>query len=667
MKLIWYFVMLQSVVLISVNAEYGLKNCLYNIATRYINSTLTFAISETSQRNFDISKTSTNNTTNTKRNTISPRIREDVLDTILQKFQLSSKWPTVHIQTGNKTQNILQKRDGNYIFISTKDNKNGVINDIRLQAKITTKHKDSNPRSYYIIAVVNKFNNVTEVANAILSVLWKFKIINAIVLIPTENKFENNITSLLDVYTWFPFGSQRRCANVSDTVLLDRWVSYNHQEYFLNNTPLFPYKTPRNLNSCPLTVSTAILAPFIMNIRHSGEQITYEDGLEVRLLKEITSRMNMKLRYRSPSPDYWGVNLKNGSWSGVSGEVIKGLSDLAVLGYFNKAHLINGLEYSSPYLIDYLGWWVPCAKPTDRWKSLIIIFDKSLWLGFLAAYITVSIVIWIVAKLSSIVEDNVQYKSYESIVKCFLNFWAIIVEESASNNPPSVPAIRIIFLAWVLYCWAVNTVYQTYLVTFLVNPGYERQFATEQEILSSDISLGIVDAVVTCCIPDLEKYPLHRRYRCTNYFMCLNEIAKGHKLGFIFSLLHLQHVALTNYLGSSGNPLICPIAEKLTSQPVVMPFTKGSLFLERFDDIIVPMLEAGILTNWWETFKYVATLTTMSGLQEESEEYIKLSLQHLESVFIFLLMGYLFSCIVFVIELSSILRNKLKKKISIKM
>ncbi|PSN38750.1 hypothetical protein C0J52_16957 [Blattella germanica] len=40
-----------------------------------------------------------------------------------------------------------------------------------------------------------------------------------------------------------------------------------------------------------------------------------------------------------------------------------------------------------------------------------------------------------------------------------------------------------LWLAWVLYCWAVTKVYQTSLTSYIVNSGLQKQLSSEQEML----------------------------------------------------------------------------------------------------------------------------------------------------------------------------------------
>jgi len=47
-----------------------------------------------------------------------------------------------------------------------------------------------------------------------------------------------------------------------------------------------------------------------------------------------------------------------------------------------------------------------------------------------------------------------------------------------------------LFFVFVLYCFAISTVFQTFLASALVDPGYENQLISLDEILDSGIEFG---------------------------------------------------------------------------------------------------------------------------------------------------------------------------------
>ena len=106
------------------------------------------------------------------------------------------------------------------------------------------------------------------------------------------------------------------------------------------------------------------------------------------------------------------------------------------------------------------------------WPSLNLVIFPSL------NCLRYGLFVWIVVKLYYKNHSSETHnEAYTNIIKRFLNFWAVILEESTSDEPPHVPSI---FLMWVLYCWAVNTLYQTFLTSSLVDTGLQSQISSEK-------------------------------------------------------------------------------------------------------------------------------------------------------------------------------------------
>ena len=573
-------------------------------------------------------------------------LQQDTRKLLMTAIHQNKKWSilVLEAQTENpKLQNTTIEH-GNYILLVQEVE--SAVEDIRLQIKQLKTNIGWNPRAKHIVMIlqtgISPNNTLTQ---DILSELWHSKVVNAVVL-------KQLSASKLNIYTSFPYHPRGRCGDIRDVVLLDICVTNKEgNSRFLHNTSLFPAKIPRDLYGCPFTVSTFEYEPFMMK-RKATSTVEYEDGLDLRLIRVIGQAMNMTMVLQPPPPDgsRWGFLLENGTWVGVTAEILQGYSDLALVGWFYRCHIINEIECSFPYLIDEARWYVPCAQPYPRWTSLTRVFKYSLWLGFLTAYVIVALVMWQVVKISnSICTVPIENQAYTSLVKCLLNFWAIILEESASNNPPHVAVIRGIFLVWVLYCWAVNTVYQTYLTSFLINPGLQHQLSSEEEILQSGIAYGIPTTMVSI-LPGLSDNRYRRKQPCDNVEACQQRLATKGDLALFFTKYNNEYMAALKYMDGDGKPLVCQFDGSYYRQYVVIPVPKGNPMLDAYNKVIRLVHQAGLIEKWWKDLKYTATLSSAKDFNLPVGEYIKLTLAHLQSAFYFLFLGYGMSVISFLSE-----------------
>jgi hypothetical protein len=575
-------------------------------------------------------------------------------------FELELNLVYIHENYGGKSNQLSEDKYENYILISYYCQHQDVERDITQQISRLYETKHLNSRAKFVVVSVNVQENLNKFASDLFSELWKWKIFNAILLASaseTGNDAEPDFVYILDIYTWFPYHPPGHCTNVIDAVLFDRWVADGTSNgKFLYNVPLFPSKIPDDFHGCELRVSTFEFVPFVgrkKTTKNDPNKVTFDEGLEIMLLEHICEKTNMSIHLLDLPADggRWGIHLENGTWTGVSGEIIRSYSDIATGNWWYRCHLIDEAECLTPHSVDQLRWYVPCAKPYPRWMSMSRVFKLSLWFAFLSLYVIVSIVMWLVVKLSSnISTEPIENQAYASLMKCLLNFWAIVLEESTSNNPPHVAVIRVVFFMWVLYCWALNTVYQTYMTSYLIDPGLQHQISSEAELLDSGITLGM-SATIPSIIPRL-KDELHQRYYlCEDHTPCEDRMAFKGDMAFFFSKYGMEYFAASKYLDGNSKTLVCKFDEIYSIQLATFPVPRGSQLLETFNKIIRHLSEGGFNDKWWKDLQYSATLDLASNMNLPPGEYIKLTLEHLQSAFYFLFFGCFLSIFAFLSEI----------------
>jgi hypothetical protein len=505
----------------------------------------------------------------------------------------------------------------------------------------------------------------------ILTELWNWKILNSIILIPAhirQFQYDGNDSlrisgerkaceklplPLLEVFAWLPCNLPSLCCQLKKSFLINTWIlDGGGRERFLDEVPLFAKKTPADLRGCPVRVSAFAYSPFFNRDMNSGKHkgaIVFNDGLEFRLLKTITTATDISLTFH-PFPvggDLWGRPLKNGSWNGILGQVLSGNSDVAICGLYYVCHLSNEFECSMPYIFDETLWYIPCPKPFPHWMSLSRVFNVSLWLVFILVYIIYSCLIWVSVTLSNM-QGNSEH-SYISITKCFLNLWAIILGVSVYDKIPKMTIIRASFLLWVIYSLALNSVYQTFLTTFLVDPGLSHELSTVEELLQSGIELGIPTTVDTV-LPELTSSRYFRHAFCTDMSMCFHRLAYEGNLAVLSSRYNTEYDEGHKYIDSNGKPRLCHLKQTFSLQFVTMTVQKGSVLLEKFNRIVSQVAEAGLMNLWWKDLKYVATLSAAKAFVASNSEYAAMTTEHFQSAFFVFAFGSLLAVLCFVWE-----------------
>jgi hypothetical protein len=258
---------------------------------------------------------------------------------------------------------------------------------------------------------------------------------------------------------------------------------------------------------------------------------------------------------------------------------------------------------------------------------------------------------WKVVKLtSSISTKAAQNQAYTSLPKCLLNFWAIILEESASNHPPDVAAIRAVFFGWVLYCWAVNTVYQAHLTSFLIDPGLQHQLSSEDEILSSGIECT-TETGFKFFYTELNGTRYRHMHYTDEVHLAQARVAEG-KLAFLYAKFPVEDNIALKYKDANGVPSICKSKDDFAFNLISIHVPKGFPLKAKYDKALLALLQAGLVNFWLEHVQYTASLEGARKYGSPPGKYVVLTLKHLQSAFYFLLIGYAMSVLLLFVELS---------------
>jgi hypothetical protein len=481
----------------------------------------------------------------------------------------------------------------------------------------------------------------------LLEGLWKHRIVNAIVLVSSK---EGKLVPAVDVYTWFPYEGPGRCTRVQNVTLLDTWVETGNG-HFIRNRHLFPQKISKNLHGCPIRIITeptafAVEDPEFLSMNRSRRPtIVYRGGWEIRLLNIISQAMNMTEEFLLPISDFWNLTDHKGETAGFTRELLSDRADVSVGLVVVRSSLT--LDSTKPYHWGQLSWYVPCGSRYPRWMSISRMFSCGVWVSVLTSVV---VSIPIMTFLARAAGDSL----YRSLSSTVCSTWAAILSVSLPSMPRKWP-LRCFLMSWIWYSLAVDTVFQTYLTSFLIDPGVMPHPRTMEELARSDIKLGFsaMDSVFYEDEADSQSRKIMaKRVECWAADTCFIWAKKYKNISILISDTIYKFQSSVNRPLDTNSNLLCEIEDGVVERgSTVMVLPRGSPLLDRINDIILHVVEGGIFGEWVKMTHHMRMLKAKASVPHGlSEEYYELSLQHLQSAFFLLQSGYCLSFLAFVLE-----------------
>jgi hypothetical protein len=248
---------------------------------------------------------------------------------------------------------------------------------------------------------------------------------------------------------------------------------------------------------------------------------------------------------------------------------------------------------------------------------------------------------------------EIDSKSLQTIPKCMYNAWSIFIGVSVPEMPRSWK-VRIFFLIYVCYCFAISTLFQAFFVSFLVEPGYGEQIETFQELLDSSVNYGVNTALEfalsTSGFSGHLQFPPTRRVNCNDLKTCHMRLVTEGDVAIISAPLYAQY--LSNEFGHQGemnSP--CSLEENLVYASVVTLFAKGNPLMNQFNKILRRCVEGGLGEKYWAQIYHEALLKSRTKSDEVgSSMYFVFTISHMVQAFSVLGFGYLCSTIVCIAE-----------------
>lgn len=207
-----------------------------------------------------------------------------------------------------------------------------------------------------------------------------------------------------------------------------------------------------------------------------------------------------------------------------------------------------------------------------------------------------------------------------------------------------------------MYSLAVSTVFQTFVSSFLVDPGLERQISTVDDILHSGIRYGLHRTFQAFLIylPQNQMYVmLNHTETCVKVEECAQKVANQGNYATILASITAEYLNTYKTLDSTGAGLLYMLKEvNLWTNFQIFLLPRGSEFLGTFNRLVRIAQEAGLVTHFWKDM--LSTSTIKSGsirMHPALDDCTVFTLTYLQSAFYLLVLGHCTALCVLLAEL----------------
>ncbi|XP_051574397.1 glutamate receptor ionotropic, kainate 5 isoform X2 [Myxocyprinus asiaticus] len=179
-------------------------------------------------------------------------------------------------------------------------------------------------------------------------------------------------------------------------------IWYSNNTLLMNSTSL-DINFSETLANKSLIITTILENPYVMrkvNYQEFEGNEQYE-GFCVDMLRELADILKFNYRIKLVDDGLYGAPEPNGSWTGMVGELINRKADLAVAAFTITSEREKVIDFSKPFMT--LGISILYRVHIGRkpgYFSFLDPFSPAVWLFMLLAYLAVSCVLFLSARLS---------------------------------------------------------------------------------------------------------------------------------------------------------------------------------------------------------------------------------------------------------------------------
>ncbi|XP_032364718.1 glutamate receptor ionotropic, kainate 4 [Etheostoma spectabile] len=416
-----------------------------------------------------------------------------------------------------------------------------------------------------------------------------------------------------------------------------------------------------------LTITTILENPYVM-LRQNHQQLEGNDRYEgfcVDMLKELADILKFKYRIRLVGDGLYGVPGANGTWTGMVGELISRKADLAVAGLTITAEREKVIDFSKPFMT--LGISIMYRVHLGRrpgYFSFLDPFSPGVWLFMLLAYLAVSCVLFLVARLTPYEWYN-PHPCLKGRCNLLINqyslgnsFWFPVggFMQQGSTIAPRALSTRCVSGVWWAFTLIIISSYTANLAAFLTVQRMEVPIESVDDLADQTaIEYGTMHGGSTMTFFQNSRYQTYQRMWNFMHSKQPSVFVKSTEEG-IARVLNSNYAYLLestmNEYYRQRNCNLTQIGGLLDTKGYGIGMPVGSVYRDEFDLAILKMQEDNRLEilkrKWWDGGKCP---------KEEDHRAKGLGMENIGGIFVVLVCGLLVAIFMAVLEFVWMLRQ----------
>ncbi|XP_064627645.1 glutamate receptor ionotropic, kainate 2-like isoform X3 [Lineus longissimus] len=271
-----------------------------------------------------------------------------------------------------------------------------------------------------------------------------------------------------------------------------------------------------------LEVTSILDPPFVM-LRDNHEELEGNDkfqGFCVEMLDAIANNVGFRYKLQLVQDGKYGVPDEYGEWNGMVKELIDGRADLAVASLTINYLREQAIDFTKPFM--NLGISILFKTPKGQTPGLFSFLNPlalEIWLYVIVAYVTVSFVMFILARFSPFEwynphPCNPETDIVHNVFTLSNSFWftvGTLMQQGSDINPRAL-STRIVGGIWWFFTLIIISSYTANLAAFLTVERMESPIESADDLFKqTDISYGTIAGGSTMTFFKTSDIPVYKR------------------------------------------------------------------------------------------------------------------------------------------------------------